>query len=80
MERGLTELDRVGLLSLVAAELHVHPNATPTAPSTPDAQHAAGPRLLPLCGRAGDRLPFRTRGKRVDRTTWLERPGEPLCS
>ncbi|MFE9116855.1 helix-turn-helix domain-containing protein [Streptomyces sp. NPDC007172] len=26
MERGLIELDRVGLLNLVAAELHVHPN------------------------------------------------------
>lgn len=26
MERGLIELDRVGLLNLLAAELHVHPN------------------------------------------------------
>ncbi|MEV5568038.1 helix-turn-helix domain-containing protein [Streptomyces sp. NPDC052196] len=26
MERGLIELDRVGLLNLIAAELHVHPN------------------------------------------------------
>ncbi|SCE57072.1 Transcriptional regulator, contains XRE-family HTH domain [Streptomyces sp. Termitarium-T10T-6] len=26
MERGLIELDRVGLLNQVAAELHVHPN------------------------------------------------------
>jgi hypothetical protein len=26
MERGLIELDRVGLLNLVASELHVHPN------------------------------------------------------
>ncbi len=26
MERGLIELDRVGLLNLVAVELHVHPN------------------------------------------------------
>ena len=26
MERGLIELDRVGLLNLVAAELHVHPS------------------------------------------------------
>lgn len=26
MERGLIEIDRVGLLNLLAAELHVHPN------------------------------------------------------
>jgi transcriptional regulator with XRE-family HTH domain len=48
MERGLIEIDRVGLLNLLAAELHVHPNDLVGRPytSSPAENQMAGRRCL----------------------------------